>query len=117
MVNKGLKTFSKASIKTKRISIMNLNFCSVFFILLTSFCFTTALQCYKCEGVDTGLAVLCRIPPNPRIQSGSVIYSPDCYLLTRMLFTHQRAESSPSLMCFPSLNHQVEATSPQEAEL
>ena len=34
-------------------------------------------------GVASGLAVLRHIRPNPQIQSGSVIYSPDCYLLTR----------------------------------
>ena len=51
MVNKGFKTFSKASVKTKRISIMNLNFYSVFFILLTSCCYTSALYCLQCEGV------------------------------------------------------------------
>ena len=50
-------------------------------------------------GVASGLAVLRHIRPNPQIQSGSVIYSPDCYLLTR-------GQSLPLPSCaFPVLIH------------
>ena len=49
MVHKGFKTLTKTPIKTKHLSIMNLTFYLVFFILLTSFCFTSALKCYRCE--------------------------------------------------------------------
>ena len=40
---------TKTPIKTKHLSIMNLTFYLVFFISLTSCCFTSALKCYKCE--------------------------------------------------------------------
>ena len=42
MVNKGVKTLVKAPIKTRTFSIMNLNLCLVFLILVTSCCFTSA---------------------------------------------------------------------------
>ena len=42
MVNKGFKTLVKAPIKTRPFSIMNLNLCLVFLILVTSCCFTSA---------------------------------------------------------------------------
>ena len=58
MVHKGFKTFTKTLIKTKHISIMNLTFYLVFFVLLTSCCFTSALKCYRCveENPDADLS-------------------------------------------------------------
>ena len=58
IVHEGFKTFSKTLIKTKHISIMNLTFYLVFFILLTSCCFTSALKCYRCveENPDADLS-------------------------------------------------------------
>ena len=53
MVHKGFKTLTKTPIKTKHLSIMNLTFYLVFFILLTSCCFTSALKCYRCEEKNT----------------------------------------------------------------
>ena len=44
---------TRAPIKTSHISIMNLNFCLLFFMLLTSCCFTSALLCYKCGNKNT----------------------------------------------------------------
>ena len=38
--------------KTRHISIMNLNFCLVFFTLLTFSYFTSALKCYECENLN-----------------------------------------------------------------
>ena len=52
MVHKGFKTLTKTLIKTKHISVMNLTFYLVFFISLTSCCFTSALKCYKCEELN-----------------------------------------------------------------
>ena len=49
MVNKGVKTLVKALIKTKTLSIMNLNLCLVSLMLVTFCCFTSALKCYRCD--------------------------------------------------------------------
>ena len=57
MVNKGFKTLVKAPIKTRPLSIMNLNLCLVSLMLVTSSCFTSALKRYRCDMCGHGMAV------------------------------------------------------------
>ena len=54
-INKEFKTLNKAPIKQDAlgISIMNSNTCFVFFTLLSSCCFSSALKCYLCKDPST----------------------------------------------------------------
>ena len=73
------KHWKSAPIKTRHISVMNLNFCLVFFTLLTFSCFTSAfipsvpstqrpsiIKCYKRNGEIVDCSGSCWKTPNNR---------------------------------------------------